>query len=701
MPVDSVQAVRPPETPPKSPGFMQNAGVKQSHRKRSSTREPTTPRSPSENSDQMPAESDAEYGLDRPHLNGKADRHRAKDERRRIDYKALPKLMRDSRKNRISSVQTQLDGGVDVNERSQGTTALHLAASHGHTELAEVLISRGAELDTNDDEGYSPLIYAVWAGHDSFVKMMLARGALLSVPGSKHGNTALHVAAKRNKPEMLKLLLASAEGAGLVDALNKDHWTPLHFAADKRNIACAEVLLEAGANPNMADRRGTCPLHLAANCPLAALTALLVRKGGNVNAVNSDGCTPLHLATQNGHDEVVYVLCSNGADVSIRYQYGNELSKKRKPSPDSEVPVIFQQATRFGFLGKDALSGSADDDPKDEGAAEELPSAAELSKRKLEFKRADKWSYMFRKWREKQQKRLKQMRPPPRQPEKLRSRVYKGLPDRLRFDAWLAIAEVAAMRAEKKDPLTGRPLDFQVLCLKSTPHTSQIDLDVNRSARNHIMFVERYGPGQVRLFNILKAYAVYDPEVGYCQGMADLTALMLMYISDEDAFFMLIRLMQDPRYNLADKMKPGLAGLTHTFDIFDQLLLRHLPRLAAHLDKENIMSAAYATKWFMLAFLDIFCFQLTLRLFDMFLLDGYDLVYSVAISLFTIYEARLLETKFEGLMKFLHSLDKLTDLDPDEFIRHIARHRITPKEIRRAEQAVEQQRQEAKSKRKR
>jgi hypothetical protein len=63
--------------------------------------------------------------------------------------------------------------------------------------------------------------------------------------------------------------------------------------------------------------------------------------------------------------------------------------------------------------------------------------------------------------------------------------------------------------------------------------SEQIDLDINRTYRNHIMFRERFGQGQVELFHILKAYAAYDKDVGYCQGMSDLTGFMLMYVTEE------------------------------------------------------------------------------------------------------------------------------------------------------------------------
>ena len=46
----------------------------------------------------------------------------------------------------------------------------------------------------------------------------------------------------------------------------------------------------------------------------------------------------------------------------------------------------------------------------------------------------------------------------------------------------------------------------------------QIDLDVNRTYRDHIMFRERYNPRQQALFHVLAAYSVYNTEIGYCQG---------------------------------------------------------------------------------------------------------------------------------------------------------------------------------------
>jgi len=81
-----------------------------------------------------------------------------------------------------------------------------------------------------------------------------------------------------------------------------------------------------------------------------------------------------------------------------------------------------------------------------------------------------------------------------------------------------------------------------------SPDVRQIDLDVNRTYRDHINFRERFSTSQKSLFNILCAYSVYNVEVGYCQGMSQIAALLLMYLAEEDAFWALAQLMTHHKY---------------------------------------------------------------------------------------------------------------------------------------------------------
>lgn len=88
------------------------------------------------------------------------------------------------------------------------------------------------------------------------------------------------------------------------------------------------------------------------------------------------------------------------------------------------------------------------------------------------------------------------------------------------------------------------------LAWRWSPDIRQIDLDVNRTYRDHIMFRERYNSKQQELFNVLSAYSVYNLEIGYCQGMSQIAALLLMYLDEEEAFWALSVLLSDKKFNM-------------------------------------------------------------------------------------------------------------------------------------------------------
>jgi Rab-GTPase-TBC domain len=62
-------------------------------------------------------------------------------------------------------------------------------------------------------------------------------------------------------------------------------------------------------------------------------------------------------------------------------------------------------------------------------------------------------------------------------------------------------------------------------------YVKQIDLDIARTERDHALFVHRFGVGQAQLFNVLRAYSIFNSEIGYCQGMSGLTAMLLTKLS--------------------------------------------------------------------------------------------------------------------------------------------------------------------------
>ena len=108
----------------------------------------------------------------------------------------------------------------------------------------------------------------------------------------------------------------------------------------------------------------------------------------------------------------------------------------------------------------------------------------------------------------------------------------------------------------------------------------QIDLDINRTFRNNTAYKKRYNQRQVQLYNILAAYSIYNTEIGYCQGMATVTALLLMYLSDEEkTFWALSQLMSNSKYSLHGFFKQDFPKLIRYVDKHDMIIKTFLPKI--------------------------------------------------------------------------------------------------------------------------
>ncbi|CAO3580256.1 unnamed protein product [Absidia cylindrospora] len=163
---------------------------------------------------------------------------------------------------------------------------------------------------------------------------------------------------------------------------------------------------------------------------------------------------------------------------------------------------------------------------------------------------------------------------------KLVKRVYKGIPDCWRRDVWYYLCTDQLQQTKHDYTLKA---SYATLLHQTTSNERQIDLDIPRTMHGHIMFRQRYGSGQCALFNVLRAFAGYDEEVGYCQGMANVVAMLLMYCEDEKAFLLLVHMFE--RDSLHDLFIPGFPALMESFYIQEKLLLCLAPRLANHLVK--------------------------------------------------------------------------------------------------------------------
>jgi len=200
------------------------------------------------------------------------------------------------------------------------------------------------------------------------------------------------------------------------------------------------------------------------------------------------------------------------------------------------------------------------------------------------------------------------------------------------------------------------------------------------------MFHDRFGKGQVSLFNILKSYSIFDSEVGYLQGMSDMAAFLLMHVTEEDVFWMVVELCQNQKYDLRVRFAPNFPGLKQNFWVWEQIFDQSMPKLSQRFKNQNLCTSYYATKWFLTVFLDTFPFKITIRLWDLFLYIGFDVVYSICLSIMRWFEKQLMVSNFEEVMMLFRQFEEMHEINVDEFISLVFKNEVKAARLRKLEE---------------
>jgi hypothetical protein len=124
----------------------------------------------------------------------------------------------------------------------------------------------------------------------------------------------------------------------------------------------------------------------------------------------------------------------------------------------------------------------------------------------------------------------------------------------------------------------------------------EIKKDIHRQFPTHEMFSSEDKPGQTELFNVLKAYTVQNPKIGYCQAQAPVAAFLLMHMPAVQAFWCLVSISD--KY-LEDYYSPSMEVVQRDGLILQGLLKKVCPAAYKHLKKVNAEPMFYCTEWFL------------------------------------------------------------------------------------------------------
>ncbi|AGJ99988.1 ankyrin repeat domain-containing protein [Wolbachia endosymbiont of Drosophila simulans] len=254
----------------------------------------------------------------------------------------LPLLSWAACKNSVNVAQLLLSIGADIDIRcDQNWTPLHYAVSAGQYDMVRFLVDQGASILAKDNNVKTPLRIVNELGNTEVANFLRAKldkylfsaierkdirkvsdfldgGANIEAKGINN-QTPLCVASCKGNLYVLKLLLSRNAKVNVQDDSRK---TPLHYAAREGHSDVAELLLGRGTMIDAEDCFGMAPLHYAAYHNRKNMVSFLIKQDAKIEAVDKEAKTPLHYAAGEGHLDVAELLLDRGAIIDAEDRFG-------------------------------------------------------------------------------------------------------------------------------------------------------------------------------------------------------------------------------------------------------------------------------------------------------------------------------------------------------------------------------------------
>ncbi|MEQ2164360.1 TBC1 domain member 1, partial [Goodea atripinnis] len=218
------------------------------------------------------------------------------------------------------------------------------------------------------------------------------------------------------------------------------------------------------------------------------------------------------------------------------------------------------------------------------------------------------------------------------------------VPRQHRGEIWRFLSEQYLLQQTVPSRPPSNPTPYKELLKQLTSQQHAILIDLGRTFPTHPYFQAQLGAGQLSLFNILKAYSLLDPEVGYCQGLSFIAGVLLLHMGEEDAFNMLKFLMFD--VGLRKQYRPDMIILQIQMYQLSRLLHDYHRDLHSHLEQQEIGPSLYATPWFLTLFASHFPLGFVARVFEV--------IFKVALSLLSSHKPLILQhDSLESIVDFI------------------------------------------------
>ncbi|HRZ39496.1 MAG TPA: ankyrin repeat domain-containing protein [Candidatus Omnitrophota bacterium] len=211
-------------------------------------------------------------------------------------------------------VLSLLDQGADPNTKTKsGKGLLAYAVSYQWPDVVEALIKKGADVTVKDETGWTLAMTAALENQEEIVKAFEQAGVQVPYCGDKQKDLLIAVLWE-DKEKVSELLSQGAD----VNGRYRYNSPLLNYAAVKKDIGMAELLLDKGADPNSVNSYGIGPLIAALNKGSdTSLAKYLLQRGANADVRNGQGVSALNFAVVTGDADLVRYMLERGAKPDI------------------------------------------------------------------------------------------------------------------------------------------------------------------------------------------------------------------------------------------------------------------------------------------------------------------------------------------------------------------------------------------------